>query len=96
MSGSLFASWARVRDPINYAVQLAKYFNCSIPTDLTNDHNQVNLDSADIFCNIHSGSDNYFSSPSLLPTFLLPDLLATHFCTDWLSRLGLSAREAIE
>ena len=54
MSGSLFASWARVRDPINYAVQLAKYFNCSIPTDLTNDHNQVNLDSAFIFCKIHS------------------------------------------
>ena len=41
MSGSLFASWARVRDPLNYAVQLAKYFNCSIPNDLTNDHNQV-------------------------------------------------------
>ena len=41
MSGSLFASWARVRDPLNYALQLGKYFNCTIPNDLTNDHNQV-------------------------------------------------------
>jgi ankyrin repeat protein len=41
MSGSLFASWARVRDPLNYAIQLGKYFNCTIPNDLTNDHNQV-------------------------------------------------------
>ena len=41
MSGSLFASWARVRDPLNYALQLGKFFNCTIPNDLTNDHNQV-------------------------------------------------------
>lgn len=43
MSGSMFSSWARVRDPLNYALQLAKHFNCSIPNDLTNDHDQVPL-----------------------------------------------------
>ncbi|XP_059081378.1 neuroligin-4, Y-linked-like [Tigriopus californicus] len=41
MSGSLFASWSRVRDPLNYAVQLGKKFNCSIPIDLTNDHEEI-------------------------------------------------------
>ena len=29
MSGSLFAPWSRVRDPMEYAVQLASKFNCS-------------------------------------------------------------------
>ena len=29
MSGSLFAPWARVRDPLEYALQLAKAFNCT-------------------------------------------------------------------
>jgi hypothetical protein len=29
MSGSLFAPWARVRDPLDYAMQMAKMFNCS-------------------------------------------------------------------
>ena len=32
----------------------------------------------------------FLSSLSLLPTFLLPDLLASLFHTDWLSWLGLS------
>ena len=31
-----------------------------------------------------------FNSPSLQPAFLLPDLLASHFCNNWLSWLGLS------
>ena len=29
MSGSLFAPWARVRDPREYALQLAGAFNCT-------------------------------------------------------------------
>ena len=41
MSGSLFAPWSRVRDPLNYALQLGRKFNCSIPTDLTNEHGKV-------------------------------------------------------
>ena len=41
MSGSLFAPWSRVREPLNYAVQLGRQFNCSIPTDLTNDHGKI-------------------------------------------------------
>ncbi len=30
MSGSLFAPWARVRDPLDYAMQMAAHFNCSV------------------------------------------------------------------
>ena len=41
MSGSLFAPWSRVRDPLDYAIQLGKAFNCSIPTDLTNEHGKI-------------------------------------------------------
>jgi len=41
MSGSLFAPWARVQNPLNYAVQLGRKFNCSIPTDLTNEHGKI-------------------------------------------------------
>ena len=41
MSGSAFAPWARVKDPLKYAVQLGKYFNCSIPEDLDKDHEQI-------------------------------------------------------
>ena len=33
MSGSLFAPWARVRDPLEYALQLAKAFNCTAGLD---------------------------------------------------------------
>ena len=33
MSGSLFAPWARVRDPLEYALQLAKAFNCTAASD---------------------------------------------------------------
>ena len=41
MSGSAFAPWARVKEPLKYAVQLGKYFNCSIPEDLNKDHEQI-------------------------------------------------------
>ena len=29
MSGSIFAPWSRVRDPLSYAKQLAEKFNCT-------------------------------------------------------------------
>ena len=35
------------------------------------------------------GNGRYFVPLSFLPAFLLPDLLASHLRTDWLSRLGL-------
>ncbi len=41
MSGSLFSPWARVREPLSFAVQLGRKFNCSIPTDLTNEHGKI-------------------------------------------------------
>ena len=39
MSGSLFAPWSRVRDPLTYALQLGRIFNCSIPEDLSSSNN---------------------------------------------------------
>ena len=41
MSGSVFAPWASVREPLKYAVQLGKYFNCSIPEDLNQNHEKI-------------------------------------------------------
>ena len=41
MSGSVFAPWASVREPLKYAVQLGKYFNCSIPEDLNQHHEKI-------------------------------------------------------
>lgn len=40
MSGSLFAPWSRVRNPLDYALQLGRKFNCSIPEDLTSTRNE--------------------------------------------------------
>ena len=37
MSGSLFAPWARVRDPREYALQLARAFNCTEASEGEND-----------------------------------------------------------
>ena len=41
MSGSSHAPWAKVKDPLKYAVQLAKRFNCTIPEDLRNEHEKI-------------------------------------------------------
>ena len=41
MSGSVFAPWASVREPLKYAVQLGRYFNCSIPEDLNQNHEKI-------------------------------------------------------
>lgn len=41
MSGSVFAPWASVREPLKYAVQVGKYFNCTIPEDLNQDHEKI-------------------------------------------------------
>ena len=41
MSGSVFAPWSSVREPLKYAVQLGKYFNCSIPEDLNQNHEKI-------------------------------------------------------
>ena len=42
MSGSSFAPWARVKNPLNYAIQLGKAFNCTVPVvELNNDHERI-------------------------------------------------------
>ncbi|XP_075979945.1 neuroligin-4, Y-linked-like isoform X2 [Anticarsia gemmatalis] len=38
LSGSALSSWAIVDDPVYYSLKLAKHMNCSIPEDLTKDH----------------------------------------------------------
>ena len=41
MSGSVYAPWARVTDPLKYAIELGQYFNCSIPDDLNKHHDKI-------------------------------------------------------
>ena len=41
MSGSVFAPWSSVKEPLKYAIRLGKYFNCSIPEDLPKDHEEI-------------------------------------------------------
>ncbi|XP_037924577.1 neuroligin-4, Y-linked isoform X3 [Hermetia illucens] len=41
LSGSAYASWALVEDPVVYALKLAKEVNCSIPEDLIKNHEQI-------------------------------------------------------
>ncbi|XP_026726552.1 neuroligin-4, Y-linked-like [Trichoplusia ni] len=38
LSGSALSSWAIVDDPVYYSLKLAKHMNCSVPEDLTKDH----------------------------------------------------------
>lgn len=41
MSGSALSSWALVEDPVDFAVQLARQVNCSIPEDLYREHESI-------------------------------------------------------
>lgn len=41
MSGSALSSWAVVEDPVTYAVKLAKAVNCSVPPDLSKEHELI-------------------------------------------------------
>ena len=63
MSGSLFAPWARVQNPLNYAVQLGRKFNCTIPTDLTNEHGKI------IDCLRNISADQLMSAHLNTPSF---------------------------
>ncbi|KAJ8733623.1 hypothetical protein PYW07_014174 [Mythimna separata] len=38
LSGSALSSWAIVDDPVYYSLKLAKHMNCSVPDDLSKDH----------------------------------------------------------
>lgn len=41
MSGSALSSWAIVDDPVYYSLKLAKHMNCTIPEDMTKDHEVI-------------------------------------------------------
>uniref|UniRef100_A0A1B0DKM1 Carboxylesterase type B domain-containing protein n=1 Tax=Phlebotomus papatasi TaxID=29031 RepID=A0A1B0DKM1_PHLPP len=41
LSGSAYASWAVVEDPVVYALKLAKELNCTVPSDLIKNHEQI-------------------------------------------------------
>ncbi|CAK1600376.1 unnamed protein product [Parnassius mnemosyne] len=41
LSGSALSSWAIVDDPVYYSLKLAKHMNCTIPEDMTKDHEVI-------------------------------------------------------
>ncbi|XP_072935526.1 neuroligin-4, Y-linked-like isoform X2 [Epargyreus clarus] len=41
LSGSALSSWAIVDDPVYYSLKLAKHMNCSIPEDMSKDHEVI-------------------------------------------------------
>ena len=64
MSGSSLAPWARVRDPLNYAIQLGQAFNCTVPVvELTNDHERI------VDCLRGVGADRLMSAKVNVPAF---------------------------
>lgn len=38
MSGSALSPWAEVKDALSVTARMAKFLNCSLPTDLSNQH----------------------------------------------------------
>ncbi|CAG9782664.1 unnamed protein product [Diatraea saccharalis] len=41
LSGSALSSWAIVDDPVYYSLKLAKHMNCTIPEDMSKDHEVI-------------------------------------------------------
>ncbi|KAL4706109.1 hypothetical protein ACJJTC_017889 [Scirpophaga incertulas] len=41
LSGSALSSWAIVDDPVYYSLKLARHMNCTIPEDMTKDHEVI-------------------------------------------------------
>ena len=41
MSGSSFSSWSLVEDPVHYAVKVANSLNCSVPTNMMKNHQDI-------------------------------------------------------
>ncbi|XP_028035892.1 neuroligin-4, Y-linked-like isoform X1 [Bombyx mandarina] len=41
LSGSALSSWAIVDDPVYYSLKLAKHINCTVPEDLSKDHEVI-------------------------------------------------------
>ena len=41
MSGSSFSSWSLVDDPVHYAVKMANSLNCTVPTNMMKNHQDI-------------------------------------------------------
>ena len=41
MSGTSFSSWSLVEDPVHYAVKVASALNCSLPTNMMKNHQEL-------------------------------------------------------
>ena len=41
MSGSSFSSWSLVEDPVHYAVKVANSLNCTVPTNMMKNHQDI-------------------------------------------------------
>lgn len=64
LSGSALASWAVVENPVSYALKLSKMLNCSIPEDLSRDHELL------VDCLKASSLENLLQANIQAPTFL--------------------------
>ena len=41
MSGTSFSTWSLVEDPVHYAVKVASALNCSVPTNMMKNHQDI-------------------------------------------------------
>lgn len=41
MSGSSFSTWSLVEDPVHYAVKVANSLNCSVPSNMMKNHQDI-------------------------------------------------------
>ena len=41
MSGTSFSSWSLVEDPVHYAVKVASTLNCSVPSNMLKNHQEI-------------------------------------------------------
>ena len=41
MSGSSFSTWSLVEDPVHYAVKVASSLNCTVPTNMMKNHQDI-------------------------------------------------------
>ncbi|KAG6442963.1 hypothetical protein O3G_MSEX002596 [Manduca sexta] len=64
LSGSALSSWAIVDDPVYYSLKLAKQMNCTIPEDLTKDHEII------VDCLREAPIGDLISADSSPPNFL--------------------------
>uniref|UniRef100_A0A1A9X427 COesterase domain-containing protein n=1 Tax=Glossina brevipalpis TaxID=37001 RepID=A0A1A9X427_9MUSC len=64
MSGSAYASWSLVDDPVMFAIKLAREVNCSIPEDIDKHHEQI------VDCLREISLEELYAADIQAPTFL--------------------------